>query len=150
MELGSNFELNLKKKIKEQNNNINKYLNNEFSIYMDSGRSALRVVTSRIKHGKILLPAYICKSVVDCFQEQYEICFYQLNQSLGIEKESIEKYMIDCQYKCNILCLCCSEDLCRCFISKTLARSIIYYIYYNIKLILSYSRKIKSFRIKLS
>lgn len=59
-------------------------------------------------------------------------------------------YMIDCQYKCNILCLCCSEDLCRCFISKTLARSIIYYIYYNIKLILSYSRKIKSFRIKLS
>ena len=91
MELGSNFELNLKKKIKEQNNNINKYLNNEFSIYMDSGRSALRVVTSRIKHGKILLPAYICKSVVDCFQEQYEICFYQLNQSLGIEKESIEK-----------------------------------------------------------
>ena len=57
---------------------------------------------------------------------------------------------IDCQYKCNILCLCCSEDLCRCFISKTLARSIIYYIYYNIKLILSYSRKIKSFRIKLS
>ena len=59
-------------------------------------------------------------------------------------------YLIDCQYKCNILCLCCSEDLCRCFISKTLARSIIYYIYYNIKLILSYSRKIKSFRIKLS
>ena len=58
--------------------------------------------------------------------------------------------MIDCQYKCNILCLCCSEDLCRCFISKTLARSIIYYIYYNIKIILSYSRKIKSFRVTLS
>ena len=77
---------------------------------------------------------------------------------LDIIKEKIESMnvkinyfnMIDCQYKCNILCLCCSEDLCRCFISKTLARSIIYYIYYNIKLILSYSRKIKSFRIKLS
>ena len=35
---------------------------------------------------------------------------------------------IDCQYKCNTLCLCCSKNLCRCFISKTLARSIIYYI----------------------
>ena len=59
-------------------------------------------------------------------------------------------YKIDCQYKCNTLCLCYHEDLCRCFISKTLARSIIYYIYYNIKIILSYSRKIKSFRVKLS
>ena len=75
------------------------------------------------------------------------------NLKLAVYKQnqkSVDFYMIDCQYKCNILCLCCSEDLCRCFISKTLARSIIYYIYYNIKLILSYSRKIKSFRIKLS
>ena len=80
----------------------------------------------------------------------------QLNQTSLIlylitpQKLSCYFQKIDCQYKCNILCLCCSEDLCRCFISKTLARSIIYYIYYNIKLILSYSRKIKSFRIKLS
>ena len=69
---------------------------------------------------------------------------------LNIDDKDEFIYMIDCQYKCNILCLCCSKDFCRCFIFKTLARSIIYYIYYNIKLILSYSRKIKSFRIKLS
>ena len=69
---------------------------------------------------------------------------------LNIDDKDEFIYMIDCQYKCNTLCLCYNEDLCRCFISKTLARSIIYYIYYNIKLILSYSRKIKSFRIKLS
>ena len=69
---------------------------------------------------------------------------------LNIDDKDEFIYMIDCQYKCNTLCLCYNEYLCRCFISKTLARSIIYYIYYNIKLILSYSRKIKSFRIKLS
>lgn len=69
---------------------------------------------------------------------------------LNIDDKDEFIYMIDCQYKCNTLCLCYNEDLCRCFISKTLARSIIYYIYYNIKLILSYSRKIKSFRVKLS
>lgn len=69
---------------------------------------------------------------------------------LNIDDKDEFIYMIDCQYKCNTLCLCYNEDLCRCFISKTLARSIIYYIYYNIKIILSYSRKIKSFRVKLS
>ena len=70
--------------------------------------------------------------------------------SIKVLAHNISFLMIDCQYKCNTLCLCFSKNLCRCSISKTLARSIIYYIYYNIKLILSYSRKIKSFRIKLS
>ena len=73
-----------------------------------------------------------------------------IREHLGIKNEHELIYKIDCQYKCNTLCLCYNEDLCRCFISKTLARSIIYYIYYNIKIILSYSRKIKSFRVKLS
>ena len=73
-----------------------------------------------------------------------------VGELLTIDSEKSFFNLIDCQYKCNTLCLCYNEDLCRCFISKTLARSIIYYIYYNIKIILSYSRKIKSFRVKLS
>ena len=73
-----------------------------------------------------------------------------VGELLTIDSEKSFFSLIDCQYKCNTLCLCYNEDLCRCFISKTLARSIIYYIYYNIKIILSYSRKIKSFRVKLS
>ena len=59
-------------------------------------------------------------------------------------------YKIDCQYKCNTLYLCCIKDLCRCFISETLAGSIIYYSNNSIKLFLTYRRKIKPFRIKLS
>ena len=59
-------------------------------------------------------------------------------------------YMMICQYKCNSLYLCFSKDLRRCFISKTLARSIVYYIYNYIKFILCYCSKIKFFRIKFS
>lgn len=72
---------------------------------------------------------------------------------LGItDYYSIDGYlhMIDCQYKCNTLYLCCIKDLCRCFISETLAGSIIYYSNNSIKLFLTYRRKIKPFRIKLS
>lgn len=59
-------------------------------------------------------------------------------------------YMIDCQYKCNTLYSCCIKYLCRCPISKTLARSIIYYGNNIIKFFLIYRRKIKLFRVKLS
>ena len=69
------------------------------------------------------------------------------NWTIALVQEYIK---IDCQYKCNTLCLCCSKYLCRCFVSKTLARSIIYYIYNNIKFFLSYCSKVKFFRIKLS
>ena len=56
--------------------------------------------------------------------------------------------MIICQYKCNSLYLCCSQNLRRCFISKTLTMSIVYYIYNYIKFIWCYFSKIKFFRIK--
>ena len=66
-------------------------------------------------------------------------------------KREIEVYkMIDCQYKCNTLYLCCIKYLCRCFISETLAGSIIYYSNNMVKLLLTYRRKIKLFGIKLS
>ena len=71
------------------------------------------------------------------------------NSSLYIPLNSVI-YKIDCQYKCNTLYLCCIKDLCRCFISETLAGSIIYYSNNSIKLFLTYRRKIKPFRIKLS
>ena len=72
--------------------------------------------------------------------------YYTYEQYL--EYKGIHK--IDCQYKCNTLYLCCIKDLCRCFISETLAGSIIYYSNNSIKLFLTYRRKIKPFRIKLS
>ena len=73
-----------------------------------------------------------------------------VGELLTIDSEKSFFSLIDCQYKCNTLCLCYHEDLCRCFISKTLARSIIYYGNNIIKFFLIYRRKIKLFRVKLS
>ena len=71
----------------------------------------------------------------------------------GISTNQVHTYyfdVIDCQYKCNTLYLCCIKYLCRCFISETLAGSIIYYSNNMVKLLLTYRRKIKLFGIKLS
>ena len=41
-----------------------------------------------------------------------------VGELLTIDSEKSFFNLIDCQYKCNTLCLCYNEDLCRCFISK--------------------------------
>lgn len=93
MELGSNFELSINEGIREQKDNVKKYLDNQYTIYTDSGRSAICLACSKLRKGKILLPAYICKSVVECFRNQYELCFYRLDKYLEIDKESIEEQL---------------------------------------------------------
>ena len=95
MELGSNFELSLNEGVKEQKNNVKKYLDNQYTIYTDSGRSAICLASSKLRKGKILLPAYICKSVVECFKNQYKIRFYQLNEYLEIDKDSMEEQLTE-------------------------------------------------------
>ena len=73
-----------------------------------------------------------------------------VGELLTIDSEKSFFSLIDCQYKCNTLYSCCIKYLCRCLISKTLARSIIYYGNNIIKFFLIYRRKIKLFRVKLS
>lgn len=94
MELGSNFELN-PNAINYCNNNIKTYLSDQYTVFTDSGRSALKLIGSKIKKGKILVPTYICKSVVDSLKESHEICFYPLNSRLEIDKEGLEKSFHD-------------------------------------------------------
>ena len=38
----------------------------------------------------MLLPSYICKSVIDCFAERYEIEYYLVNEGMKIEEDDLE------------------------------------------------------------
>lgn len=83
MELGSEFNLNFQDMEKKEDN-IFYYLKEYCCIYTDSGRSALRILKDIIpKKGKILLPSYICDSVIDCFEED-RVGYYNLNFNLEI------------------------------------------------------------------
>lgn len=88
MELGSNFGMDLSQ-IKYQEENIQRYLADENVIYYDSGRSAIKDLISILKNGKILLPSYLCKSVVSCFQD-FMIEYYLVNEQFEINIESLE------------------------------------------------------------
>lgn len=84
MELGSNFDLDVTG-LTYTKENVKTYLGDRHVVYTDSGRSALRYLLSTIKKGKVLLPAYICKSVIDCFTDDFEIQYYELNEHLQVK-----------------------------------------------------------------
>lgn len=93
MELGSEFNLSLPD-LTVKKNNIFTFLS-EYNnvIYFDSGRSALRHLSSYIKPGEeILLPEFICKSVTSCFREE-DIRFYRLHNKFTIDIEDLKKKM---------------------------------------------------------
>lgn len=90
MELGSNFDLNVAD-LKQEKENLKKYLQSWNPVYVDSGRSAIRLLKEKIPRGKILLPYYICRSVVDSFLGSYDIGYYQINRDLRIDIEYLEK-----------------------------------------------------------
>ena len=77
MELGSNFELDLTQSEYKKDNIFN-YLNDYYTVYTDSGRSAIRLLNKALKKGTILLPDYICESVLDIFKNDFRICFYRI------------------------------------------------------------------------
>ena len=88
MELGSNFGMDLSQ-IKYQEENVQRYLADENVLFYDSGRSAIKALISIIRKGKILLPSYLCKSVVSCFQD-FRIDYYLVNEQFEINIESLE------------------------------------------------------------
>ncbi|MEE1250760.1 MAG: DegT/DnrJ/EryC1/StrS family aminotransferase [Lachnospiraceae bacterium] len=92
MELGSNYDLRISE-LSFQDNNIKRYLENDSAFYVDSGRSAIKMLLPKIKKKKILLPMYICKSVVDCFSQGFEIQYYKLDMQLKINRRSLENLM---------------------------------------------------------
>jgi dTDP-4-amino-4,6-dideoxygalactose transaminase len=87
MELGSEFNLRLEE-LGETRNSIYYKLNNYHTYYLDSGRSALKLLLKEIKKGEVLLPEYICDSVIWAFSE-FNINYYRLKEDLSIDANDI-------------------------------------------------------------
>lgn len=91
MELGSEFNLSLSELTVKKNNIftlLSKYNN---VLCFDSGRSAIRHLSSYIKPGeKILLPEFICESIIGCFRSE-DIGFYRLHNDFTIDIEDLRR-----------------------------------------------------------
>lgn len=89
MELGGNFELDISS-LHYVQDNIFQYLDSYHTMFMDSGRSASAVLNAIIKPGIILLPAYICGSVVKAYQEKFSLVFYHIRKDFTVDMDDIE------------------------------------------------------------
>lgn len=83
MELGSEFNLDMHD-LKIFHNSFFKYIGNTKHCLFDSGRSALKSITGVLDHGYVLMPEYICESVLTCFSSD-KIIFYKLKDNLQID-----------------------------------------------------------------
>lgn len=82
MELGSNFDLDLNDLFVKPNNVIT-YLSNYNTVWFNYGRSAIKSI--KIPQGrKVLLPEFICESVISCFPED-DIVFYKVKEDFSID-----------------------------------------------------------------
>ncbi len=94
MELGSEFELSFAD-LERVEDSIFEYLKDFNSIYMNSGRSAARLLNTMLQGKKILLPSYICDSVIDVYKSSMEIVYYNIDKRLGIDLEDLLSKLSD-------------------------------------------------------
>lgn len=87
IELGSEFNLDVND-LFVKNNNVFTFFEEKEVIWLDSGRNAIRVIP--YNHGKVLLPEFICESVISCFDEN-TIEFYSVSQTFDIDVGDIKK-----------------------------------------------------------
>lgn len=87
IELGSEFNLSLNG-LNTVENNLFKYLNDYGVQWYDYGRSAIRNMPIP-KDKKVLLPEFICDSVLKCFREDY-ICYYRIDDNFNIDYEDLK------------------------------------------------------------
>lgn len=92
MELGSEFSLGVSQI--HCKDNIFHFLHEFDTLYVDSGRSALKLLRKILPSGKILLPSYICESVYSCFPAN-SVCFYPLTQDLQVNWNSLFQQLND-------------------------------------------------------
>lgn len=88
-EVGSNFF----KEEKTRTGNKNK-LDNKKTIYLDSGRNAIRLVLDnlKLKDKVAILPSYTCHTVIEPFATRgYKIHYYDVNEDFTINKDEFEK-----------------------------------------------------------
>lgn len=85
MEIGSEFWFDIKK-IEKQEQVFNSFSDNNRLIYTSSGRNAISLCLKILnnQHKEVLLPAYICESVIEPFLANgYNIKFYDLNNDFS-------------------------------------------------------------------
>ncbi|MBR1598329.1 MAG: hypothetical protein IJ661_05345 [Lachnospiraceae bacterium] len=92
MELGSNYDLDITQ-LNEVSNNVQSYLGGCAKVYTDSGRSAIRFLLQKCTKVKVLLPSYICRSVVDCFDEGWDIEYYTVNERLEADMDEVKRLL---------------------------------------------------------
>lgn len=94
-EIGSEFSYNIFDLVTQNNrNNFNNYFNlQKYNfLFLNTGRAAIKYLFSEIiKNSKVLLPSYLCPSIIQPFKElgiKYE--FYKSRKDLSIDLEDIE------------------------------------------------------------
>ena len=87
MELGGEFYLDLNT-LSKKKYSVEACLSGEHPLYFDSGRSALRFAARSLRSGTILLPEYICDSVITAFSG-HTLRFYRLTPSLEIDMDDL-------------------------------------------------------------
>lgn len=99
MELGSEFDLSLSALSVRQDNIFNFLAVYPDVVYFDSGRSALKHLASSIRQkGHVLLPEFICESVINCFRKN-RISFYRLHDDFSVDVEDLaEKIKPETRY----------------------------------------------------
>lgn len=87
MELGSEFNIRFEE-LEETGNSIFQRLDNYYALYFDSGRSAIKFLIKEIPKGEVLLPEYICESVIQAFSG-FDIKYYGLGEDLIIDLDDL-------------------------------------------------------------
>ncbi|MCI9270106.1 MAG: hypothetical protein HFH11_02905 [Dorea sp.] len=99
MELGSEFDLDVNKLNYTDLNLFKKLDGMNYELY-SSGRAAIRAVNKNVK-GKVLLPEYICGSVIDCFEKE-DLIFYRIKADFQIDYDDL-KTKLNEDVKCIVI-----------------------------------------------
>lgn len=92
MELGSEFDLDFSQLTKTADT-VFAYLKEFCSVYTDSGRSALRLLSEHLAGEKILVPDYICRSVTDALSEKCTVIYYPIDRRFGADLGQLEEWI---------------------------------------------------------
>ncbi len=94
IELGSEFEIDLEA-LEIQNDSIYHYLQDFRTVYMDSGRSAAAALLTLMRTGTILLPDYICDSVIRVYETGFRIKYYHIREDFSADPDDLMRKIDD-------------------------------------------------------
>ena len=89
MELGSEYDLDFSR-LTDTADTVFTYLKEFHTIYTDSGRSALRLLSGRLRGAAVLLPDYLCETVPDALPKDCRIVRYPTGRRFQIDMETLE------------------------------------------------------------